>query len=513
MKSSSFTRLTARTVILTAAIAAIVAIPRAARAQVEVHLSAKPHDGPSGKQPGDDAPMVEATVVNGPGADVAKLTLVQTDAKGPDGKTLPVALKALPGGLKSYTQGTETIAIVVLVEGHGMYMGSEDAPDSGVFKQLGAAVDAVKDAGPPGSQGELIVYANQPVVKVPMGDLKALGGGGLGSLKDYQAITTRELIGGVNQAFADLKNAHTSRRCLIIVGDGMDTNPDAAKTQLADLKKQFDKEKIELYGVYYQTEELEGDMSVVKVLVPTVKTANAKDNIASGVAAIVASLSNRYYVTFPGYDVTNKVGFTWDKQPHTFTLKIGDDENDAGQLTMLPEWHAPTAKKGLPWLLIILGTIVGAILLLVAVKVLGKKPIAAPPPMVVQAPMAAPPPPGPPQPSAPMKTMMVNINQMDDGWPVVGWIVPLNGPNQFQTFKLGSNTVIGTGGGAHVVVNDGFMSTEHAAIVASPDGFLLKDRGSTNGCLVNDRRVSDHPLIDNDVILMGKTNFKFKSTM
>jgi hypothetical protein len=180
---------------------------------------------------------------------------------------------------------------------------------------------------------------------------------------------------------------------------------------------------------------------------------------------------------------------------------------------MNPEWHAPGPKKGLPWLWIILGTVFGIIFIVLLVKVLGgKKEVAAPPPMVVQAPIAAPPP-GPPQPAAPMKTMMVNINQSDDGWPVVGWIVPLNGPNQFQTFKLGGATVIGTGGGAHVVVNDGFMSTEHAMIVASPEGFTLKDKGSTNGCLVNDRRVSDHPLIDNDVILMGKTNFKFKSTM
>jgi hypothetical protein len=182
---------------------------------------------------------------------------------------------------------------------------------------------------------------------------------------------------------------------------------------------------------------------------------------------------------------------------------------------MKPEWHLPVVKKT-PWLWIILGGIVGLILLLVIIAKLfgGKKQVAAPPPMVVQAPIAAPAAPPPPAaPAAPMKTMMVNLNMGDDGWPVIAWLVPLNGPNQFQTFKLGSNTVIGTGGGAHVVVNDGFMSTEHAMIVASPTGFILKDKGSTNGCLVNERRVSDHELVDNDVILMGKTNFKFKTTI
>src|SRR5688500_20266532 len=100
----------------------------------------------------------------------------------------------------------------------------------------------------------------------------------------------------------------------------------------------------------------------------------------------------------------------------------------------------------------------------------------------------------------------------DGGYPVVGWIVPLNGPNQFQTFKLQSGaTKIGTGGQAQIIINDGFMSTEHAAIVASPAGFVLQDNGSTNGVFVNERKIDKHELVDNDVFLIGKTNFKFKS--
>ena len=55
------------------------------------------------------------------------------------------------------------------------------------------------------------------------------------------------------------------------------------------------------------------------------------------------------------------------------------------------------------------------------------------------------------------------------------------------------------------------MSTEHCQINASPAGFTLIDGGSTNGSYVNDRKVSKHDLVDNDVITLGKTNFKFKS--
>jgi pSer/pThr/pTyr-binding forkhead associated (FHA) protein len=56
------------------------------------------------------------------------------------------------------------------------------------------------------------------------------------------------------------------------------------------------------------------------------------------------------------------------------------------------------------------------------------------------------------------------------------------------------------------------MSTEHCQINASPQGFSLVDGGSTNGCYVNERKIqSKQDLVDNDMVTLGKTNFKFKS--
>ena len=55
------------------------------------------------------------------------------------------------------------------------------------------------------------------------------------------------------------------------------------------------------------------------------------------------------------------------------------------------------------------------------------------------------------------------------------------------------------------------MSTEHCQITCSPQGFTLIDNGATNGSYVNDRKVQKHELVDNDMITLGKTNFKFKS--
>jgi len=100
-----------------------------------------------------------------------------------------------------------------------------------------------------------------------------------------------------------------------------------------------------------------------------------------------------------------------------------------------------------------------------------------------------------------------------DGFPIVGWLVPLNGSQAYQTFKLrGGGTKIGTAPPCDIVVNDGFMSTEHCQINASPQGFTLVDGGSTNGCYVNDRKIQGKlDLVDNDMVTLGKTNFRFKS--
>jgi pSer/pThr/pTyr-binding forkhead associated (FHA) protein len=117
-----------------------------------------------------------------------------------------------------------------------------------------------------------------------------------------------------------------------------------------------------------------------------------------------------------------------------------------------------------------------------------------------------------PRPAGPMKTVMIGAGGDQDGFPIVGWLVALNGQNAYQTQRLKPGlTKIGTAPPADIVVKDGFMSTEHCQISSSPSGFTLLDNGSTNGPYVNDRKVQKHELVDNDMITLGKTNFKFKS--
>jgi pSer/pThr/pTyr-binding forkhead associated (FHA) protein len=94
---------------------------------------------------------------------------------------------------------------------------------------------------------------------------------------------------------------------------------------------------------------------------------------------------------------------------------------------------------------------------------------------------------------------------------LLGWIVPLQGPQRGELFTLQPTTTIGTDPKSTVVLTDKFMSTKHAEIKAENGIWILRDAGSTNGTYVNNRRIDRHELVDNDFIKFGSALLKFKS--
>jgi hypothetical protein len=97
------------------------------------------------------------------------------------------------------------------------------------------------------------------------------------------------------------------------------------------------------------------------------------------------------------------------------------------------------------------------------------------------------------------------------GVQLLGWIVPLQGPQRGELFTLQPVTSIGTDPKSTVCLNDKFMSTKHAEIKAENGVWVLRDAGSTNGTYVNNRRIDRHELVDNDFIKFGSALLKFKS--
>jgi hypothetical protein len=487
-----------------------LASPRQVHAEgsnIEVLMQVKPPDKNNPKTK-DDAPQIEATVIGAPNLPGDKFTLRDESAK------QPVELK--PVLKRDYNQGSERLAVAIVMNGGEFWIGNDDyVPQDdpvhcpGVLKSLESALDKLsfKDAGPAGSLGTVITYADKVVSRIPMGPLANITGGALGSQTDYKGTQGLELVKGIETALSELHKAQTDRKVLIIVGDGKDTNPEAAKGQLASFKKQAAQDQIQTFAIIYKSglAQQEENPVVINAMVPQPSTVNSADSIASSIQGILARMADRQYLTFPGYDPKTALGLVWDGKPHNLIVKVDKEDTDAVQLTLAPVWSA--SKAGFPWLILIIVLVGVLVLVIVGVKVFSAQP--APPPVQIVAPVVV----EAPKPAGPMKTVMMSAGGDEGGFPIVGWLVPLNGSQAYQTFRLRSGgTKIGTAPPCDIVVNDGFMSTEHCQINASPQGFMLVDGGSTNGCYVNDRKIQGkQDLVDNDMVTLGKTNFKFKS--
>ena len=82
--------------------------------------------------------------------------------------------------------------------------------------------------------------------------------------------------------------------------------------------------------------------------------------------------------------------------------------------------------------------------------------------------------------------------------------------NGTTVFLTQSESIIGRGATATVVINDGGASRNHARIVWNGKAAGLEDLQSTNGTLLNGQRVSASPLEQGDVIEIGGTRMIFR---
>ena len=126
--------------------------------------------------------------------------------------------------------------------------------------------------------------------------------------------------------------------------------------------------------------------------------------------------------------------------------------------------------------------------------------------------VAAPPPPGhPPLPPLPPLRGRIATDTGRQGPSFTGragsrtsvtHVLVVDGPGTRHELSTGRN-VIGRGTEADIRLPDTGVSRKHVDVVLDGGVATVEDLGSTNGTLVNGRRVSRQPLVDGDVIRIG----------
>ncbi|MDR2834595.1 MAG: FHA domain-containing protein [Bacteroidales bacterium] len=99
---------------------------------------------------------------------------------------------------------------------------------------------------------------------------------------------------------------------------------------------------------------------------------------------------------------------------------------------------------------------------------------------------------------------------------LVGWLVTYSHDAMGVDYKIyeGRN-VIGKSMDCNITINDNLMTDKHATILFREGMYIIKDELSSHGTFVNDIDIIDENrrLNDGDVIKMGNTIFKFKSSL
>ena len=115
---------------------------------------------------------------------------------------------------------------------------------------------------------------------------------------------------------------------------------------------------------------------------------------------------------------------------------------------------------------------------------------------------------------APYETRVVGVDDVKL-MPIFAWLVVLEGAQQYVDFRIAQEQVyLGGATECDIVIEDDFISGEHASIRCREGKFFITDLDSRNGTFVNDftpdARIDRVELKDGDNIRIGQVVLKFK---
>jgi hypothetical protein len=370
-------------------------------------------------------------------------------------------------------------------------------------------IGLLADSLPPQSKMALLAYNGDTKRLSEMGAPADAQSAARTMPADDESVEPR-LLDAVRIAMDQLKAIPKGQRKMIVIfADGIDIDMDAHSFNSIGDRAAQDEIIVDIIGFNaFDASKLRNVSSLSKKSNGNDRQLKSAGEISSAFNNIIDEIKNQYVATF---DIALAGG---DPKEHQFQVVVsaGGREAFSGTLsTKVPKAQHPPKKadSGSKWwiwlLVIVLG---GGLLALLAWLIFREQPEKMP---VEEEPAAAPAPAPVAAPQGPMKTMALDMGG-PSGTPMVGWIVGTSGKYADQTFKLKpSRTVIGTGAECDIKVEDQFMSSKHCEVRFEGGMYKLFDLGSTNGIVVNDKKVREHDLVDNDLIRCGRTEFKFKS--
>ncbi len=385
--------------------------------------------------------------------------------------------------------------------------------------QLSPAMEPVLDEAKKGIREIADTLSNIPGSKMGLlgyaGDVKRLVESGsatdIGAKVGEMAVDPEgaevHMLDGVTTAIDLLRAQEKGRRKLIVLfSDGI--NVVNEKKAFTDMGRKAEREGVIIDTIGYapfDASKLKSLAELTKQCYGIERVAKSPQEISPRFGAVVEEILKQYVATFA-------LSIQGDDKEHTFQIL-----NEVGQHPVYtnvvsrpllskapaapePDTAEPVTSWNKKWLLLLLIPLVGLILYLLLRKKKEEPVAAAPPGDGLQAPM--------PSAGRANRTMAIEAS----GDVAMGWVMGLTGPLKDTTYKLKNRTVIGTAQDCDIVVPDPTMSAHHCEIRKSGDGaFTMVDLGSTNGVVVNDKKVREHFLVDNDAFRLGRTEFKFKS--
>jgi chromosome segregation ATPase len=79
-----------------------------------------------------------------------------------------------------------------------------------------------------------------------------------------------------------------------------------------------------------------------------------------------------------------------------------------------------------------------------------------------------------------------------------------------QVYPVGRRTTLGRTPDNDIRLDANFVSRHHAVILAASKQTIVEDLNSTNGVVINGRRITRHPLQHGDVVSIGTAEFRFE---